>query len=287
MAAGAALDVLGLLVGGAARVLGEAAGAATVEADALALAGDAVALAGARGAVRGGSAVARRAGAVGAVGQGRADRGDRGARGAKVGDDVLVVVVVVVDAGSGKPAAELLLVKVTAENVAGGVGRDGLGGLDLGDGQGAALGDIAAGAGAGALGGRGRFAGRGLGRGRRGRLGLGDIKDVQGTAGGGLNGRVLAGVVRDVVAIDDVVVPVAGAGLEGGRLEAEGALPGAGLGRGLVLGERELAAVVVPGAEEVDGLDARGDAEGERKLDGGHFGFVIKKLNAEILKMTS
>jgi len=65
-----------------------------------------------------------------------------------------------------------------------------------------------------------------------------------------------------VVPIDDVVVPVALAGLEGRLLEAEGTLPGA-LGGALVLGERELAAVVVPGAEKVDGLDTGGDAEGE------------------------
>jgi hypothetical protein len=77
--------------------------------------------------------------------------------------------------------------------------------------------------------------------------------------------------VGDVVAVDDVVVPVALASLEGCVLEAKGALPGAGLGGGLVLGKRELADVVVPRAEEVDGLDARGDAERERQLDGRHF----------------
>jgi hypothetical protein len=78
--------------------------------------------------------------------------------------------------------------------------------------------------------------------------------------------------VGNVVAVNDVVVPVALASLEGGVLEAKGALPRARLGGRLVLGKRELADVVVPGAEKVDGLDARGDAERERKLDGGrHF----------------
>jgi len=91
----------------------------------------------------------------------------------------------------------------------------------------------------------------------------GDIEDVQLTAGGGLDGGLNAGVVGDVVAIDDVVVPVALAGLEGGGLEAESALPGAGLGRRLVLGEGKLALVTVPGAEQVDGLDTGGDAERE------------------------
>lgn len=84
--------------------------------------------------------------------------------------------------------------------------------------------------------------------GRRGGLGLGNVEDVQLTASGGLLGRSLTGVVRDVVTIDDVVVPVSLAGLEGGAGEAEGALPGT-LGRALVLGERELTDVVVPRAE--------------------------------------
>lgn len=113
---------------------------------------------------------------------------------------------------------------------------------------------------------------RRLVRGRR-RLGgaSGDVEDVQLTAGGGLGGGLNAGVVGDVVAVDDVVVPVALASLESCVLEAKGALPGAGLRGGLVLGKRELADVVVPRAEKVDGLDARGDAERERQLDGRHF----------------
>jgi hypothetical protein len=82
--------------------------------------------------------------------------------------------------------------------------------------------------------------------------------------------------VGAVVAIDDVVVPVALAGLEGGDGEAEGALPRAGLGRGLVLGERELAVVVVPGAEKVDGLDAGRNAERERQLSR-HIDLLLKK----------
>ena len=72
-----------------------------------------------------------------------------------------------------------------------------------------------------------------------------------------------------MVPIDDVVVPVALAGLEGGGLEPECALPG--LGGRLVLGKGELADVVVPRAEEMDGLDAGGDAEGEAELSGRHF----------------
>jgi hypothetical protein len=77
--------------------------------------------------------------------------------------------------------------------------------------------------------------------------------------------------VGDVVAIDDVVVPVSLASLEGRVLESKGTLPGTRLGRGLVLGERELTNVVVPRAEEVDSLDAGGDADGERLLNSRHY----------------
>ncbi|MBE3042844.1 hypothetical protein IMZ48_09785 [Candidatus Bathyarchaeota archaeon] len=87
---------------------------------------------------------------------------------------------------------------------------------------------------------------------------------------GGVDRRV----VGDVVAIDDVVVPVALARLEG-AVEAEGALPRTRLARGLVLGERELARVVVPGPEEVDGLYTRGDAEREAELSGRHIDFLL------------
>jgi len=78
--------------------------------------------------------------------------------------------------------------------------------------------------------------------------------------------------VRHMVAVNDVVVPVTLAGLEGGALEAEGAFPGAGFGGSLVFGEGELASIAIPGAEEVDGLDAGGGAHLERELDSGHCG---------------
>lgn len=75
--------------------------------------------------------------------------------------------------------------------------------------------------------------------------------------------------MRDVVAIDDVVVPVALALLECLPLEAKGALPPSGLGG--VLGKRKLAIVVVPRTEQMYGLDIGGSAEGEVKLDSGHY----------------
>ena len=79
----------------------------------------------------------------------------------------------------------------------------------------------------------------------------------------------------DVIPVDDVVVPIAAPRLQHGALELERALPRAGLGRVLVLGERQLPGVVVPGAEEVDGLDGGGGAEGEAELDGGHGGGLV------------
>jgi hypothetical protein len=72
-----------------------------------------------------------------------------------------------------------------------------------------------------------------------------------------------------VVAVNDIVVPVALALLEGLSLEAESALPATRLGR--VLGERELAVVVVPRSEKVDGLAVGRSAEREVELDSGHF----------------
>lgn len=66
-----------------------------------------------------------------------------------------------------------------------------------------------------------------LGRlGGRGRLSSGNIEDVQLAAGGLLDTVLLGGVVGYMVSIDDVVVPVSAAELEGMRaLEAEGTFP--------------------------------------------------------------
>lgn len=251
--------LLGVTVG---AVVVTTSGTTTVELDAVALAGDAVSLAGAGAAVRAGGAVAGRGRAGGAGREGRADGRDGG------GAEVLVV-----ESSGAEAGSELLkssLVVLSVENVLGGAGRDGLGGLDLRNGKGAALGDLRRGR---AL---GRALGGGLGGGLGGRLGgrlggSGDVEDVEGSASGGLNGGADGRVVGDVVTVDDVVVPVSLASLEGGGLEAEGTLPGAGLGGGLVLGERELAGVVVPRAEKVDGLDTGRNAKRERELDSRHF----------------
>lgn len=144
VAARVAGDVVLLVAAGArALVVAEAAaGAAAVDLDAVALARDAVALAGAAAAVRGGRAVAgeRRARrrAVRAVGQAGAGRGD-----GRAGE--VVDVLGILESGAVEASGELvngLVGEVGIQDVAGGVRGHGLGRDDLGDGQGATLGDV-------------------------------------------------------------------------------------------------------------------------------------------------
>ncbi len=102
-------------------------------------------------------------------------------------------------------------------------GRESLGGLrvlDLAGGKGTALWDFSAVA-------RGRHVGL---HGWAGWLGVlvaaRDIDNVELATGGLLSHKFLGWVVRDVVAVNDVVVPVARAELQSiGALEAEGAFP--------------------------------------------------------------
>jgi len=58
-----------------------------------------------------------------------------------------------------------------------------------------------------------------------------------------------------VVPVNDVVVPVSLTSLKRAALKSECTFPRAGLARLLVLGEGNLACIVVPGTEKVDGLD--------------------------------
>jgi hypothetical protein len=60
-----------------------------------------------------------------------------------------------------------------------------------------------------------------------------------------------------MVPINDIIVPVPLPGLKCGTLESECPFPRTGFGRSLVLGEGKLPRIVVPRAEEMDGLDAR------------------------------
>lgn len=257
LAAGGLLLVDVLVLGRAVRVVGvSTAGTAAVELDAVTGARNSKALACAAGAAR---ADAGRRGAVGRTG------GEGWDVGAFVGVVLGVVIGGLFDGLLGKAAVELLeggLVVLGVDDLAGLVGTLGLGSNDALWGDTTALGN----------GGGRDTAGLAVGRagaGRRGLLGGWDVDDVQLAAGGGLGGVVLSGVVRDVVAVDDVVVPVALALLQGGALELEGADPSSGLLG--VLGKGKLTLVAVPGAEKVHGLAVGGSAESEIELDSGHF----------------
>ena len=255
LAAGGACAVLVLRLGGALGAVGEAAARATaVELDAGAGAGDAVALAGAAGRDRGGGA---RGAAVGAA----------GAEGWDVGlvvGAVVLAVVLGVEVGGGELGGEHLdgrVRELLGGDLAGLVGLDWLWAHDLGWGERAALGDTGAGHAA-------RLA---VGLDWDGLAGLRgwDVEGVELAAGGGLGDGLAGWVVGDVVAVDDVVIPVALALLEGGGREAEGTLPPTGLVG--ILGKGKLAVVVVPGTEKVDSLAVGGGAEAEVKLDSCHF----------------
>jgi hypothetical protein len=80
----------------------------------------------------------------------------------------------------------------------------------------------------------------------------GDVEDVEFATGGGLGGVVFGGVVRDVVAVDDVIVPVSLALLQRIPLELEASQPPAALLG--ILGERKLSCIVIPRTEEMHGL---------------------------------
>lgn len=254
-AAGSAVLLIAVFGLGAAGVrrLGDvaAAAAAAVQLDAVALAGDAVALAAAlHGRVAHGGQRRGRGRAGGTRRQGRADGAGRA-----VGVGVLVR-----QAGAGEAASEVVdgRGELGLAELARSIGLGRLGVLDLRGGQRAAGGDV----------GRGTAA-LAVSAGAAGVAGLstGDIEDVELAARGGLDGVLDGGVVGNVVPVHDVVVPVAATKLQHGGLEAELADPGTGL---VLSGERQLARVVVPRADQVDGLDVGRGAQVELELNGGH-----------------
>jgi hypothetical protein len=75
----------------------------------------------------------------------------------------------------------------------------------------------------------------------------GNVEDVEFAAGGGLRGMVFGWVMRNMVAVDDVVVPVPLALLQRVPLELEASQPSAALL--WILGQWKLACVIVPRAE--------------------------------------
>jgi hypothetical protein len=248
--------VLGRAVGRVIRV--SAAGASAVEPDAVTGAGDAEAFA--RAAAGAGADAARRR----RVGRAGSERWDiRLLIGIVVG---LVLGLVVGDGLVRELVGEGLegsLVVLAVDDLASLVGTFGPGSDDPGGRQRAALGDRGSADAAGVAGGL---------LGRRGGLGglSWDIEDVELAASGGLGGVLLGGIVGNVVAVNDVVVPVSLTLLQGSALEFEAADPSAVLLG--VLGKGKLSGVVVPGAEQVHGLAVVGSAESEVELDSGHCG---------------
>jgi hypothetical protein len=83
---------------------------------------------------------------------------------------------------------------------------------------------------------------------RRVRLSRWDIEDVQLSSGGLLHNVLLCGIMGDMVAIDDVVIPISASELEGmSTLESECAFPRARLGfRVLGLRKRKLCFIAIP-----------------------------------------
>lgn len=77
----------------------------------------------------------------------------------------------------------------------------------------------------------------------------------------------------DMVAINDVVVPISLTLLQSSALEAEGTFPSTGFAR--VLGKWKLAGIVVPRTEQMHGLAVGGSAEGEVELDSGHYEYCF------------
>lgn len=95
-----------------------------------------------------------------------------------------------------------------------------------------------------------------------------DVEDVELASCCRFSCEFTGGVVRDMVAVDDVVVPVSLTLFQRGALELEASDPSTALLG--VLGERELALVVIPRAEEVHCLASCRSAECEVELDRGH-----------------
>lgn len=106
-------------------------------------------------------------------------------------------------------------------------------------------------------------------------LATGDIEDVELAAGGGLDGVFDSRVVRNVITVHDIVIPVATTELQHGSLEAELAQPGTGL---VFSRQRKLTRVVVPRADQVDGLDVGRGSQGKLELNGGHYEDVNVKI---------
>ncbi len=176
------------------------------------------------------------------------------------------------DSGPGKPIGEIVgaigrgaVVRLTKLSAS--IRLAGARVLDLAGAQRSSGGDLAA------MSVRGR--GFGAGSQARGVLSSWDVKNVQFAASGRFGGVVLGWVMGDMVAIDDVVIPISGSEFQSvSALEAEGALPGARFG---IPDDRQgqLVLVSIPGSDEMNRLDVWRGAKCERKLDGWTRHFLV------------
>jgi len=120
---------------------------------------------------------------------------------------------------------------------------------------------------------------------RSGRAGLWHIENVERSASCWFLSEGLGGVMRDVVAVHDVIVPVALAWSECSTLEAESSLPSSSLG--CIFGQGKLTGVVVPGPEKVDCLDICGGSKRETELDSCHCGGCVFENGLDERKIIS
>jgi hypothetical protein len=111
----------------------------------------------------------------------------------------------------------------------------------------------------------------------------GDVEDVKFTASGRFCSVFFGGIMRDVVAVDDVVVPIPLALLQSVALKLEASHPSTALLG--VLGERELSCIVVPGAEQMHRLAAAGCAKREVELDSCHCEVPIRLFLLDLEKV--
>jgi len=105
-----------------------------------------------------------------------------------------------------------------------------------------------------------------------------DVEGVELAASSGLGHGLAGGIMGNMVAVDDVVVPVSLTLLQSGALESECTFPATGFSG--ILGQGKLTGVVVPRAEQVHGLAVGGSAESEVELDSGHCSVIGMDLSA-------
>lgn len=67
--------------------------------------------------------------------------------------------------------------------------------------------------------------------------------------------------MRDMVSVDDVVIPIPLTRLKSGALKSESTFPATRFGRSLVLSKRKLTSIVIPATKQVNGLNTGRNAK--------------------------